>query len=80
MRHPYGVLLDTIPKKMSRVEEKKEIDKAVFLPIADGDIRKGELVGILTVYDVEVSAVERLKNWLREWIEHREVTSPALQP
>ncbi|MCS7144034.1 MAG: DUF22 domain-containing protein [Archaeoglobaceae archaeon] len=80
MRHPYGVTLDTIQKRMSKVEEEKEIDKAVFLPIADGDVRRGELVGIVSIYDVEVKALDRLKSWLKEWIEHKEVTYPALQP
>ncbi|MCS7131028.1 MAG: DUF22 domain-containing protein, partial [Archaeoglobaceae archaeon] len=80
MRHPYGVVLDTIQRRVSKVEEEKEIEKAVFLPIVDGDIRRGELVGILSIYDVEVRALERLKSWLKEWIEHKDVTSPALQP
>lgn len=80
MRHPFGVVIDTIQKRMSKVEEEKEIEKAVFLPVADGDIRRGELVGILNIYDVEVKALDKLRSWLREWIEHKEVTSPALQP
>ncbi|MDI9611123.1 MAG: DUF22 domain-containing protein [Archaeoglobales archaeon] len=80
MRHPFGVVLDTIQKRMSKVEEEKEVEKAVFLPIENGDIRRGELVGIINIYDVEVRTIDRLKSWLREWIEHKEVTSPALQP
>ncbi|MEM2726723.1 MAG: DUF22 domain-containing protein [Archaeoglobaceae archaeon] len=80
MRHPFGVVLDTIQRKMSKVEEEKEIEKAVFLPIEDGDVRRGEVLGIINIYDVEVKTIDRLKSWLREWIEHKEVTSPALQP
>jgi CBS domain-containing protein len=40
----------------------------------------GELLGMITIYDVEVRTIDRIKSWLREWIEHREVTTPALQP
>lgn len=78
MRHPYGVVLDTIAKKMSRVEEEKEIDKVVFLPIADGDVRRGELIGTLNVYSVEVSAIEKLKSWLKEWIGQKEIKTSAI--
>ncbi len=80
MRHPFGIVLDTIQRRVSKVEEEKEIEKAVFLPIADGDVRRGELLGMITIYDVEVRTIDRIKSWLREWIEHREVTTPALQP
>ncbi|MEM0330198.1 MAG: DUF22 domain-containing protein [Archaeoglobaceae archaeon] len=80
MRHPFGVVIDTIQRRMAKVEEEKEIEKAVFLPISDGEIRMGELLGILNIYDVEVKTTEKLKSWLKEWIEHKEVTSPALQP
>lgn len=80
MRHPFGIVLDTIQRRVSKVEEEKEIEKAVFLPIADGDVRRGELLGMITIYDVEVRTIDKIKSWLREWIEHREVTTPALQP
>ncbi len=80
MRHPFGVVLDTVQRRMSRVEEEKEIEKAVFLPIADGDIRKGELLGILNVYDVELKTLDKIKSWLKEWIDHQELKSHALQP
>lgn len=80
MRHPFGIVLETIQRRMMKVEEEKEIEKVVFLPIADGDIKRGELIGIITVYDVEVSAIDRIKSLLRDWIEHKELTFPALQP
>jgi len=37
------------------VEERKEFDKAVFLPIHNGEIRKGDLLGVLKVYFVELN-------------------------
>ncbi|HDN74105.1 MAG TPA: DUF22 domain-containing protein [Archaeoglobus sp.] len=55
LRNELGVLI-TLCKfgKPCLVEERKEFDKAVFLPIHDGDIQKGDLLGVLKVYFVEI--------------------------
>ncbi len=55
LRNELGVLI-TLCRfgKPFLVEEKKEFNKAVFLPIHDGDIRKGDLLGVLKVYFVEI--------------------------
>lgn len=80
MRHPFGIVLEAVQRRMRKLEEEKEIEKVVFLPVADGEIKRGELIGIITVYDIEVKAIEWLKSLLREWIEHKELSFPALQP
>ncbi|MEM0202803.1 MAG: DUF22 domain-containing protein [Archaeoglobaceae archaeon] len=69
MRNPYGVFIDVVLEKLARVEEEKTISKVVFLPLIDGEISKGDLIGIINIYDVEVSTVEKLKSWVSEWIE-----------
>lgn len=37
------------------MKKRKKFDKAVFLPINEGDIRKGDLLGVLKVYFAEVN-------------------------
>ncbi|MEM3796146.1 MAG: DUF22 domain-containing protein, partial [Archaeoglobaceae archaeon] len=69
MRNPYGVFIDTILDRLARVEEEKTIGKVIFLPLIDGEISKGDLIGIINVYDVEVSTIEKLRSWVSEWIE-----------
>lgn len=70
MRHAYGTFIDIYqdwpPKK---VEEEKIIDKIVFLPIADGLVREGELLGVLSLYNIEVSTLEKVKRWIDSWLE-----------
>uniref|UniRef100_A0A7J3TIF4 DUF22 domain-containing protein n=1 Tax=Geoglobus ahangari TaxID=113653 RepID=A0A7J3TIF4_9EURY len=54
-----GVLI-TLSKfrKPFLVEERKEFNKAIFLPVHDGDIRKGDLLGVLKVYFVEIDGLK----------------------
>jgi len=51
MRHAYGsvadIFCDCPPWK---VEEGGEIRKVVFLPLLDGEVREGELLGVLNFY------------------------------
>ena len=51
MRHAYGSFLDIYlhgpPKKVE--EEGRTIRKIVFLPVLDGEVKKGELLGILNI-------------------------------
>ncbi|MEM2694973.1 MAG: DUF22 domain-containing protein, partial [Archaeoglobaceae archaeon] len=74
MRHIYGTSIGCVLTRMARVEEEKEISKVAFLPLMDGEVQKGDLLGIVNIYEVEVSALEKLKNWVSEWIEWQQQT------
>lgn len=54
MRHAYGsflsVYMHTPPKKFE--DEDRIVDKIVFLPVLDGEVRKGELLGVLNIQRV----------------------------
>ncbi len=69
MRHAYGTVVDVFcdcpPWK---VEEGGSITKIVFLPIMDGEIREGELLGVLNFYQVEVGSLQKIKSWYNRWI------------
>ena len=68
MRNAYGTVLDLIQAgRVSRVEEEKEIVEAIFMPVFDGVIKKGQLLGVFNVYSVEVKPYEVLRKWLEEW-------------
>jgi hypothetical protein len=69
MRNPYAVFIDAVLEKASRVEEEKTISQAVILPLLDGEVEKGDILGIVNIYEVEVSSIEKLKTWIGEWIE-----------
>ena len=84
MRHAYGTVVDIFcdcpPWK---VEEGGEIRKVVFLPIAKGTVKEGELLGVLNFYNVEVSGIERIKGLYNKWIKMSEeefmIYSEAMQ-
>lgn len=53
--HALGVVLDTFSfSPIRKVEDDKRIDRAVFMPVKDGRIKKGDLLGVLVVYHVSV--------------------------
>ncbi len=55
MNHENGIVLDVLSfGKPKLVEEDKEVSFAVFLPIKDGEVKKGDLLGVLCVYNVAV--------------------------
>uniref|UniRef100_A0A7J2TKU1 DUF22 domain-containing protein n=1 Tax=Archaeoglobus fulgidus TaxID=2234 RepID=A0A7J2TKU1_ARCFL len=58
MRHALGSVFDVRMKEMKRVEEEKRIEKALFMPIRDGSVRKGDVIGILKVYPTAVGKDE----------------------
>lgn len=70
MRHAYGTVVDVFcdcpPWK---VEEGGSIRKVVFLPIVDGEVREGELLGVLNFYSVELSPIGKVKQWLDSWVD-----------
>jgi hypothetical protein len=51
--HAFGVVLDVFSfSPPSRVEEDKNVSHAVFLPLREGEIQQGDLIGALIVYHV----------------------------
>ena len=54
MRNAYGTVLDLEAVELKRVEEKTRINKVFFLPVFPGEIKKGDLLGVLNVYYISV--------------------------
>ncbi|MBO8181406.1 MAG: DUF22 domain-containing protein [Archaeoglobus sp.] len=57
MRNEFGVVLDvyeTFPPSV-RIEEPKTIEMAAFLPVKDGEIQKGDLIGVVNVFGVNLA-------------------------
>ncbi|MEM0215210.1 MAG: DUF22 domain-containing protein [Archaeoglobaceae archaeon] len=69
MRHALGTVVDLIEAKPAKVESPKMIRKVLFMPVFDGEIRKGQLIGVVNVYNVEVESYEVLSKWLSEWVD-----------
>lgn len=69
MRHALGTVLDLIEVKPAKVENQKTIQKVLFIPVFDGEIKKGQLIGVVNVYNVEVEPYDVLSRWLSEWVE-----------
>ncbi|WP_290623696.1 MULTISPECIES: DUF22 domain-containing protein [unclassified Archaeoglobus] len=58
-RNPYGVVVDVVQLgRPARVEESKKIQQAIFVAIEDGEIRRGDLIGVANVYYVGVKKLE----------------------
>lgn len=68
MRHAYGTMDILCDDKPWKVEEGGEIRKVVFLPVMDGEIKDGELLGVLNFYNIELGAIGRVKQWLDGWL------------
>ncbi len=69
MRHAYGTFIDLyadIP--LQKIEEERFANKVVFYPIADGQVREGEIIGIINLYSVEVGTLMKTKQWLDSWL------------
>jgi len=62
MRHGYGVVLDTYETcpPRTRVEEPKTINMVAFLPVRDGEIKKGDMLGVIKVFVVGVGPIEAM--------------------
>ncbi len=61
--HAMGIMLDVRTDGMRLVEEDKTINSAIFLPIVDGEVEKGDLIGVLNVYNVAVLSPEQLQSF-----------------
>jgi len=69
MRHAYGTVVDVFCDCPWKVEESGEIRKVIFLPVMDGEVREGELLGVLNFYSVELSPIGKVKQWLDSWLD-----------
>lgn len=69
MRNPFGTVIDIIQEGLKKVEEERVITGALFLPAFDGLIKRGQLLGVVNVYSVEVKPHEVLRKWFNEWTE-----------
>ncbi len=72
MIHALGSVLDIMHYgRPKMIEERKWITHAIFLPLFDGKIEKGDLIGVLNVY--YVSAGERVIRLLQNLLKETEV-------
>ncbi|WP_244372787.1 DUF22 domain-containing protein [Archaeoglobus fulgidus] len=70
MRHAYGSFVDLYSDLPPRkVEEDRFVNYAVFLPIADGEVNRGEILGIINLYAVEVGSLTKVKQWMDRWLD-----------
>ncbi|AIY89689.1 DUF22 domain-containing protein [Geoglobus acetivorans] len=54
-RHPLGTIIDVYsPGRPRRIEERKLITGVYFLPAEGGEIRKGDVIGVLNLYTVSI--------------------------
>ncbi len=60
MRHPLGVSLDVYLSKPARIEETKKIVATAFFSVEDGVIESGDLIGVVKVFPVSVSATSSI--------------------
>jgi|Deesub1362A_J573_1020465.scaffolds.fasta_scaffold00100_80 hypothetical protein len=64
MRNAYGVVLDLYLRgKPKKIEENRTVSKALFMPVFDGEIQKGDIIGILNIYNISVG--ERSKSIIK---------------
>ncbi len=75
MRNATGTLLGVYqPGIPPEIGEEKYISHALFMPVIDTEIKKGDLLGVINVYKVEQMSFEsfssRLDRW-REYIKYR---------
>lgn len=73
IRHAFGTSIDVLSSELKKVEETREISHAIFYPIDDGEIEKGDIVGVIKVYPVNVGSVDD-----REYIKAPEI-KPKLE-
>lgn len=54
-RNTFGNVVDVIsPGKPKKVEERRFINEAIFVSVMDGEIKRGDLLGVLNVYYISV--------------------------
>ncbi len=73
MRHALGSVIDVVECGIpGRVEEDKCVNQVLFLPVESGEIKKGDLVGVLKVFFVKTSLLSRILNLTLPKIELKE--------
>ncbi len=55
MRHAFGSVVDVYCDRLSKIEEEKRITSAAFLPVRDGKIEEGDLIGVVKVYPMNIA-------------------------
>ncbi len=68
IRHAFGTAIDVLSSELKKVEETREISHAIFYPIDDGEVEKGDVVGVIKVYPVNVGSFDE-----REYIKAPEI-------
>ncbi|MBO8182924.1 MAG: DUF22 domain-containing protein [Archaeoglobus sp.] len=68
MRNDIGTTLGVYqPGIPPEITDEKFISHALFLPVTDGEIRKGDLLGVINVYRVESMSFESFVTKLESW-------------
>ncbi len=49
MRQAYGTMVGGIAKEPWKLESRKTIEEVIFLPIMDGEVKEGQLIGVFNV-------------------------------
>ncbi len=68
MRHSDGVMVDLVCETPWKVEEGGKVREAAFLPIFDGNIEKGDLIGVINFYKVEISSLEKVREIYNKFV------------
>ena len=57
-RPPFGTVLDIYsPGRPRKIEERKIITHALFIPFEEGEIKEGDIIGVINVYSVAVGGI-----------------------
>ncbi|AGK60463.1 hypothetical protein Asulf_00436 [Archaeoglobus sulfaticallidus PM70-1] len=72
MKNDMGTLLGVIQPGIADIHSEKYITHAVFLPLIDGTIEKGDLLGVINVYRIDKLTMEKMLSELGYWKERME--------
>ncbi|WP_456478074.1 DUF22 domain-containing protein [Geoglobus ahangari] len=56
MRHALGTTLDIVPSEIKKVEETREVTHVLFYSIDDGFVERGDIIGVIKVYPINVGS------------------------
>ncbi|MBO8182508.1 MAG: DUF22 domain-containing protein [Archaeoglobus sp.] len=64
MRNAYGIVLDLhLHGRPKKIEENRTVSEVLFMPVFDGEVQRGDILGVLNVYNVSVG--ERSKSLMK---------------
>ncbi len=70
MRYAYGTFIDLVPEgPPKKIEEDRVIDRILFLPIMNGEIRENQLLGVISMYPIEIGTFAKVRGWLDSWLD-----------